>query len=166
MPQPNYGTDSWEFPKRRRKQGYVSTLAGRTGQRGFRDGDGATAQFDTPQGVCVDRARNVYVADTGNHRIRMIAGRGTTDPDGAGADVTVSTYAGSGVAGSADGVLAEAQFSSPSGVTVWYDWPSQDPDLYPSQVEERESWVGGVSPLLVIYVADTGNHRIRKIQGP
>ena len=45
---------------------------------------------------------------------------------------------------------------------MWYDWPALSP-IREGQVEE--AWDPDVSPLLVIYVADTGNHRIRKIQG-
>ena len=153
LPQPNYRTDSWEYLRRERKQGYVATLAG-NGERGFQDGDASDARFDKPQDVCVDNKRNVYVADSGNHRVRRI--------DAAAPAHAVTTYAGSGTAGHKDGLLAEAEFSSPSGVALWYDWPSRTS----SSAEDREvEWVDGVDPLLVIYVADTGNHRIRKIQG-
>ncbi len=105
--------------------GRVSTLAGR-GVQGFEDGAGAVAQFRYPEGIAVDRAGVVYVADSGNRRIRKIL------PDG-----TVSTLAGSDVRGFADGVGAVAHFYGPAGVCV--------------------------DSTGVVYVADTFNHRIRKI---
>lgn len=52
--------------------GVVSTLAG-TGTQGSTDGTTLTATFDTPFGVAVDGAGNVYVADRGNSTIRMIS---------------------------------------------------------------------------------------------
>ena len=62
--------------------GRVVTLAG-TGQRGFIDGAAEEAQFDTPCGVAVDAAGNVYVADTGNGLVRLVTAAGdvtTLDP--------------------------------------------------------------------------------------
>ncbi|MBI2498041.1 MAG: gluconolaconase, partial [Opitutae bacterium] len=81
----------------------VTTFAGATGQSGSADGPGATARFNAPQGLAVDAAGNVYVADTGNHTIRMIT------PDG-----IVTTLAGqAGKAGHADGTTSAALFDSP-----------------------------------------------------
>jgi ABC-type branched-subunit amino acid transport system substrate-binding protein/sugar lactone lactonase YvrE len=86
--------------------GMVSTLAG-TGSPGYADGPIATAQFSGPTGLAVDAAGNVYVADGGNHRIRLIR------PDG-----TVTTLAGTGEPGYRDGPAGEAQFNAPSDVAV------------------------------------------------
>ena len=123
--------------------GVVSTLAGNglyhndreILRGGFRDGDFAT-EFASPSGVAVDSLGNVYVADTKNHRIRKISSSGV-----------VSTLAGNGVSqngreivpgGFKDGTPAiDTQFASPSGVAV--------------------------DSLGNVYVADTDNHRIRKI---
>ena len=104
--------------------GATSTLAG--GKEGFADGQGAQAMFNTPSGIAVDGKGNLYVADTGNNAIRKVA------PDGA-----VTTLAGSGVAGRADGKGREAQFNGPVGVAVGEDG--------------------------VVYVADTYNDAIRRI---
>jgi type II secretory pathway pseudopilin PulG len=86
--------------------GVVTTLAG-SGVGGFADGTGTAAKFYDPWGVAVDSAGNVYVADTYNYRIRKISSSGV-----------VSTLAGSGVMGYADGVGTAAQFNYPAGVAV------------------------------------------------
>ena len=57
------------------RNGSVTTIAG-SGQRGLQDGPGAEAQFDTPCGVAIDRAGNIFVADSGNGVIRMIDSAG------------------------------------------------------------------------------------------
>jgi RHS repeat-associated protein len=87
-------------------QWVVSTLAG-NGTYGFADGPAATAEFKYPQGVAVDAAGVVFVADTANHRIRKIA-----------TDGTVSTFAGDGSPGFVDGAGNQARFNSPRGVAV------------------------------------------------
>ena len=86
--------------------GVVTTLAG-SGIAGYADGNGTLAQFNSPYGLTVDAAGNVYVADTENHRIRKV------DPLG-----NVTTVAGSGIWGILDGTLANARFYSPSSVTI------------------------------------------------
>ncbi len=89
----------------------VTTLAGSAGQAGSADGTGSAARFSQPEGVAVDSAGNVYVADTANDTIREIRPVGT--------NWVVTTLAGSaGHAGSTDGVGSAAQFSWPSGVAV------------------------------------------------
>jgi sugar lactone lactonase YvrE len=91
--------------------GNVTTLAG-NGNSGFSDstdGTGATAKFTYPNGVAVDSNGNVFVADTGNHKIRKITPSGN-----------VTTFAGGnqGFSDSTDGTGATAQFNFPSGVAV------------------------------------------------
>ena len=164
--------------------GVVTTLAGTAGTIGYADGPAATAKFWSPSGVAVDAAGNVYVADTNNNRIRKItpagvvstlAGSSTgasgfTNGTGSAASFyypkdlvldtagnlyvadsgnnairkvtqggVVSTVAGGGigVVGSTNGATASATFNAPRGVAV--------------------DAAGNV------YVADTGNHLIRKI---
>jgi DNA-binding beta-propeller fold protein YncE len=111
--------------------GQVTTLAGAP-EPGYADGQGAAARFNFPVGVAVDAEGNLYVADTANHRIRKIT------PDG-----KVTTLAGSGEPGDADGPAGEAQFRAPEGVAVGAD--------------------GGDRGGRFVIVADTGNHRICKI---
>ncbi len=107
--------------------GVVTTFAG-SGTAGSADGTGTAAQFDGPSGVAVDPTTgNVFVADTGNNKIRKITPAGV-----------VTTLAGSGTAGSADGTGASARFSFPYGVAV-------DPTTSN------------------VFVADKGNNEIREI---
>ena len=90
--------------------GVVTTLAGLAGEiyPGSTDGTGSAAQFYYPQGIAVDGAGNVYVADSGNNTIRKVT------PDG-----VVTTLAGlAGSYGSTDGTGTAAEFSYPTGVAV------------------------------------------------
>ncbi len=50
--------------------GLVTTVAGSSS--GFIDGNGASAQFNGPHGITIDSQGNLYVVDTGNHKIRKI----------------------------------------------------------------------------------------------
>ncbi|WP_412850406.1 T9SS type A sorting domain-containing protein [Chryseobacterium sp. PMSZPI] len=102
----------------------VTTFAGST--EGSADGTGTAAQFNRPEGICKDAAGNLYVTDTGNHSIRKITPQGQ-----------VTTLAGSGTYGNADGTGTAAQFGGPTGITV--------------------DNAGNV------YVVDSYNERIRKI---
>ncbi|MDP4263322.1 MAG: hypothetical protein Q8941_12420 [Bacteroidota bacterium] len=52
-------------------QGNVSTIAG--SGFGYRDGDGPSAKFSSPNGLGIDRQGNIYVADENNNRIRKIS---------------------------------------------------------------------------------------------
>ncbi|MCE3227549.1 MAG: Serine/threonine-protein kinase PknD [Bacteroidetes bacterium] len=85
-------------------QTVVSTYAG-DGTQGFIDGDTAAARFRSPFGICMDKNSNLYIADGGNHSIRKITASGI-----------VTTLAGTGVAGYLDGAAASAQFNNPTGV--------------------------------------------------
>jgi sugar lactone lactonase YvrE len=143
----------------------ASTFAGTAGASGLVDASGAAARFKAPQGVAVDAAGSIYVADTGNNAVRKITSDGLVStlpgtfaaPRGVAVDAvgtvyvadtgnhviraiaasgTVTIVAGSiGVAGSADGTGAGARFSSPSGIAV--------------------------APDGTIYIADTGNNTLR-----
>lgn len=86
----------------------VTTIAGKVGEWGTRDGAGAIARFNNPQGLAADAAGNVYVADRDNHTIRKITSEGM-----------VSTVAGAaGSAGASDGRGPRARFFRPSGIAV------------------------------------------------
>jgi hypothetical protein len=89
--------------------GGISTVAG-TGPQGF-SGDGGpaiSARLLDPWGVSVDGAGNLFIADTGNARIRRVAPNGT-----------ISTFAGGATSGLGDGGQAiSAQLAMPTGVAV------------------------------------------------
>jgi DNA-binding beta-propeller fold protein YncE len=88
--------------------GVVTTLAGLAGVSGSADGTNGTARFNQPQGLAVDGAGNVYVADTGNGTIRKITSAGV-----------VTTLAGlAGNSGSTDATGGSARFYEPEGVAV------------------------------------------------
>ena len=114
--------------------GRVSLIAG-TGTAGDADGAGDVAQFRNPMGVVVDSNGVIYVSESSGHRIRKIVFTGSdpTNPS----HYTVSTLAGSGVAGFADGVGTAARFNVPRGLAISADG--------------------------TIYVADQGNYRIRRV---
>jgi len=146
--------------------GTVTTLAGSTA--GFRDGGAADAWFNQPAGVAVDETGAVYVADFVNNRIRIVAGGivGTFAGDGNAATFwypagiamndhnlayvadmnndrirliinhNIGTLAGS-TEGFVNGTGAAAKFNNPYGVALGGDG--------------------------TVYVADEGNHAIRKI---
>lgn len=89
-------------------QQYTISTIGGNGTAGYVDGAADGSQFSTPAATAVDSKGNVYVADSVNHRVRMIS------------NGTISTVAGTGTAGySGDGGLAtSAELNFPSGVVV------------------------------------------------
>jgi sugar lactone lactonase YvrE len=107
----------------------VTTIAG-SGAATFADGDATTARFKAPQGLCRAADGTLFVADSTNNRIRKVV------IDGSGG-VTVTTVAGTGAPGGADGPGASATFSAPEAIAVAADG--------------------------TLYVADTANHKIRRI---
>ena len=84
--------------------GEVTTVAG-AGKAGYADGPAATARFDNPTGIAPLPNGAVVVADRNNNRLRLVT------PDGA-----VTTLAGTGEAGFADGEVASARFNQPLDV--------------------------------------------------
>ena len=122
-----YIADTGNHTIRRVVSSIVTNLAGNI-TPAFRDGTGSGADFSSPEGIVVDStATNLYIADTGNHRIRKIVI----------ATGVVTTVAGTGVAGFADGAGNAARFSSPKNLDITADG--------------------------TIYVADFGNKKIRII---
>ena len=87
--------------------GILSVLAGNNTSSGKQDGPGADARFHGPDGITVDPAGNVVVVDYGNNALRVVSKAGA-----------VSTLAGGGGAGFADGQGAAARFNLPRSVVV------------------------------------------------
>ena len=85
-------------------QGNVTTFAGQ-GTNGYLDGTGGGAQFSSPIGITFD-GQNFFVVDSGNNYIRKISPAGT-----------VTTIAGNGAVGNADGILV-ASFNQPRGIAT------------------------------------------------
>ena len=165
--------------------GIITTLAG-TGDWGFR-GDGGPASdagLSSPEGLAVDSAGNVFVADAWNGRVRKIDITGT-----------ISTLAGTGKysEGGDGGPAIQAWLGYPAGVAVDASGSVFVADSGRSQVSKIDAsgtittlagngdWgyggdggpaihaqFNGLSSVAVdivgnVYVADTGNHRVRKI---
>lgn len=85
--------------------GMVSTLAGSSA--GYANGTGAAAMFFQPQYIALDTKGNLYVADTGNYRIRKVTPSGI-----------VTTVAGNGAYYYQAGPAMSASFGSPLGLAV------------------------------------------------
>lgn len=157
--------------------GVTTTLAG-NGESGDTDGTGEEAQFHYPYGIALGPDGNLYVADTHNHKLRMVT------PEG-----VVTTIAGS-TGGYADGTGAEAQFYYLTGLAF-----NSDGDMIVADKDNnkiRKVTMDGVvttyagstsgyvdgnlseakfsSPFNIafdangdFYVADASNHKIRKV---
>jgi sugar lactone lactonase YvrE len=102
--------DSANHRVRRVSNGVITTVAG-NGVQGF-TGDGAAAtaaELDTPSGIAVRSDGSIFLADTGNNRLRAVSAAGT-----------ISTFAGTGSYGySGDGAAATAaQLALPQGVAI------------------------------------------------
>lgn len=110
-----------------------STIAGSLSASGYINGQAQSARFSDIQGIARDSQGNIFVSDTANHSIRMVSISGVVTTF-AGADPTVASYQR---AGYSDGVGTAARFRSPTQMAV----------------DAADN----------LYVADQGNHRIRRI---
>lgn len=160
----------------------LSLFAGDANTSGSLDGKGSAARFNSANGVAIDSASNVYVADTANHTIRKITPAGL-----------VSTLAGTaGLSGSTDATGAAARFNTPRGVAtdiagnvyVGDSGNSTIRKITPAGVVTTLAGTAGISGSTDaagtaarfslpdgiatdsagnVYVADSGNHTIREI---
>ncbi|MCW3122136.1 MAG: repeat containing protein [Flavipsychrobacter sp.] len=162
----------------------ISTFAG-TGVSGSTgDGGSATlARLNTPNGIAVDGAGNVYFTDVNNHKVRKISTSGI-----------ITTIAGTGVSGyNGDGIAATAaQLQNPFDLAI-----DKSGDLYIGDVNANRvrkisggiistvagdgvaAWSGdggqataarlsGPGSVMLdgtgnLYIVDGGNHRVRKV---
>ena len=120
-----YVADRYNHAVRMIVASQVYTIGGKGGTSGFYDGAASGSLFYDPHDVEVDSSEAVYVADTGNKRVRKIYTQ------------QVTTVAGSGVSGFTNGSALQAKFAHVYGIAL-----------------DK----GGA-----IYVADGGNHSIRKV---
>ncbi|HSD13827.1 MAG TPA: T9SS type A sorting domain-containing protein [Flavobacterium sp.] len=159
--------------------GTVTTIAG-TGAIGALDGIGTSATFRYPDGAVVNSQGDIFISDQSNHTIRKI------QTDGA-----VSTFAGSGVAGLLDGTGTAARFYYPAGMAIdgndniyVADYSNHSiRKITPGGVVTTYAGLGlaGITDGTIdvakfngptgvgtdasgnVFVADYGNHKIRKI---
>ncbi len=167
--------------------GIITTIAGTGGIGSIGDGGPATAgRFDNPQGVTVDSAGNVYVADLNNNKVRKISISGTiTTVAGTGS----ATFSGDG------GPASSATLNHPSGVKIDFLGNLYIADRYNHRVRKVSpsgiiSTVAGIgtggfsgdggpataakiqNPVDVdvdtwgnLFIADLGNYAVRKVTG-
>lgn len=109
-------------------EGVIYTLVG-SGKAGSNDGQGTNGQLRKPEGIARGLEGTFYIADTGNHCIRKLTPNGIL--------TTLAGKCSKEGRGLADGRASTAKFNQPGGIAV-----------------DAQG---------VIYIADTFNHRIRKL---
>jgi sugar lactone lactonase YvrE len=159
------------------KTGIMTTLAG-SGLHGYTDGVGTAAEFNDPQGICIDLQGNLYVTEPGNNRIRKITAAGV-----------VTTLAGA-VEGYADGTGTAAKFAYPLNICADSKGYLYVTDFFNNRIRKisptgEVTTIAGssvgyadgvglnakfnqpagicIDPQGNLYVADESNNRIRKI---
>ncbi len=90
----------------------ITTVAG-NGTAGFSGDEGPAnqAELNTPYGIAVDAAGNLYIADKGNNRVREVSAAAPHD---------ITTVAGNGTSGSSGngGLATQAELDAPHGIAV------------------------------------------------
>ena len=164
----------------------IRTIAG-TGNPGF-SGDGGqadSAAFNSPVGVHGDNTGQTWVADTGNHRIRRItatfntvvtyAGTGTIGYTGDGSaataatlnaptDVFVDNTGNVWIADTGNHVIRKITTAGVISTVAGTGVPGFSGDAAAGTSAQLDSPAGVyVTNSGVIYIADRGNHRIRRV---
>jgi hypothetical protein len=166
----------------------ITTVAGTPGQQGY-SGDNAAAtqaKLTSPEGIAFDAAGDLLIADTGNNVIRKV--NASTGVITTIAGTGVAGYSGDGI------LAAVAQLSSPWSVTVGYDGTIYIADFYNNRVRAinsagfistiagtgarafsgdgssataaalNEPAAVAVDPSGDVFIADSGNDRVREVQ--
>jgi|GEM_PF-1048953 hypothetical protein len=120
-----YFADDYNYCIRKISNGIVSTVAGVPGTFGYQDGAANQALFHRPRYITLDSNGVMYITDINNNVVRKYT------------NGIVSTFAGTGVAGGADGTDSTATFSAPVGIASTYN--------------------------NFLYVVDGGGNKLRKI---
>jgi DNA-binding beta-propeller fold protein YncE len=144
----------------------VRTLAGVNDEKGFKDGQSDSANFDSPHAIILAIDGGVYVADIGNARIRLVK------------DGIVSTIAGNGNSGNYDGKPDESSFvyaidivSDGESIFVVDAGSNLIRRIIPNrsvttlQLKDSLNTPHGIAvdKNKNLYIADMGTHRILKI---
>ncbi|HLX70911.1 MAG TPA: hypothetical protein VKV04_14890 [Verrucomicrobiae bacterium] len=163
--------------------GQVTTLAGLAGFPGTNDGVGAAARFNGPFGIALDSSNNIYVTDTGNNTIRKIT------PSG----VVTTFAGSPGTGSNTNGAANLARFNAPRGISfdsnnnlyvadsgnneIRLITPAGAVSLFAGSKTRNSGTNNGTGPSALfdfptgvavgpdgnIYVADEGNHTIRRM---
>ncbi len=150
----------------------ASTLAG-NGQLGDVDDAAANAEFNSPTGVAVDAAGNVYVADSNNNAIRLIAAgthgvstvaNGFSTPIGVAVDAAGTIY----VADTSHNLISLLPSGTHTPVTIAGDGnpTGGDVDGAPFNAEFNLPQGIAVDSHGVVYIADLNNTAIRTLTDP
>jgi sugar lactone lactonase YvrE len=179
-----YVSDTYNYGIRKiATNGDVSTIAAGPALSGAVDGTGSAARFSTPRSLAVDGSGNVYVADASNYAIRKVTTAGV-----------VTTFAGTiGSSGSTDATGTSASFNQPYGIATDTAGNIYVADTNNNTIRQITNGgvvstvAGGVgswgstdatgtaarfaNPYALtadnsgnLYVADTGNHTVRKVE--
>ena len=162
--------------------GNISTVVGVAGGFGGDGGAATSARLNSPRGVAVDGSGNLYIADTGNHRIRKVDTSGN-----------ISTTAGAGASGDG-GAATSATLSFPEGVALDGSGNLYIADSFNHRIRKVDAATGNISTVAGtgisgfssdggaatsatlsfpegvvldgsgnLYIADAANNRIRKV---
>ncbi|MDR3738109.1 MAG: hypothetical protein P4L40_03725 [Terracidiphilus sp.] len=178
-----YIADCFNKVIREVSNGVITTFAG-NGTYGYSgdNGPATSAQLDGPSGVAVDASGNVYIADSGNNRIRKVA------------NGVITTFAGNGTQGYSgdNGLAANAELYAPEGVGVDAAGTVYIADSYNNVVRKvsdgvittvagtgawgysgdngpatrgqmNTPWSVAADSSGNVYIADLGNGRLRKV---